>query len=178
MADYQLKQLQTGQYMKVVDGEILNEATPGEVRCYFLQKKFPAVEAGFLEVALALAGVTGIISTISKSSVIQFFSVAAFFFSLLGAYNLTWLYIQPRLPITWTHYLTSPLKQRYPWIPLTIWLSFYFMKQAVHLSITSKDGEDQLLEISYLTLFIAVIFAGIALTIFVLLEVYAAFSSG
>ncbi|HET8671972.1 MAG TPA: hypothetical protein VFM05_15555 [Candidatus Saccharimonadales bacterium] len=180
MENYQLKQLQTGQYMKVVDGEIVNEATPGEVRCYFLQKKFPAVEAGFLEVALALAGVTGIISTISKASVIQFFSVAAFFFSLLGAYNLTWLYIQPRLPITWTHYLTSHLKQQYPWFPLTIWLSFYFMKQAVYLSIsiTSEDVEDQLLEISYLTLFIAVIFAGIALTIFVLLEVYAAFLSG
>ena len=32
MENYQLKQVQTGKYMKVVDGEILNEATPGEVR--------------------------------------------------------------------------------------------------------------------------------------------------
>lgn len=178
MENYQLKQLQTGQYVKVVDGEFLGEATPGEIRCYFLQKKFPAVEAGFLEVALALAGVTGIISTISESPVIQFFSVAAFFFSVVGAYNLTWLYIQPRLPITWTHYLTSPLKQRYPWFPLTIWLLSYFIKQAVQLSIYSKEAEDQLLETSYLVLLIAVILAGLALTTFVLLELYATFSSG
>lgn len=178
MENYQLKQLPTGQYVKVVDGESLGEATPGEIRCYLLQKKFPNVEAGFLEVALALAGVTGIISTISESPVIQVFSVAAFFFSMIGAYNLTWLYIQPRLPITWTHFLTSPLKQRYPWFPLTIWLLFYFIKQAVQLSIYSKDSEDQLLETSYLVLLIAVILAGLALTTFVLLELYTTFSSG
>jgi hypothetical protein len=136
MDNYQLKLLQSGEYIKVVDGESLGEATPGEIRCYLLQKKFSNVEAGFLEVALALAGVTGIISTISESPVIQVFSVAAFFFSIIGAYNLTWLYIQPRLPKTWTHYLTSPLKQRYAWLPLTIWLSFYFIKQPVYLSIS------------------------------------------
>jgi hypothetical protein len=176
METYQLKQLPSGQYMKVVDGESLGEATLGEIRCYFLQKKFPAVEAGFLEVALALAGVTGIISTISESPVIQVFAVAAFFFSVIGAYNLTWLYIQPRLPITWTHFLTSPLKQRYPWFPLTIWLLFYFVKQAVQLSISSKDVEDQLLETSYLVLLVAVILAGLALTTYVLLELYTTFS--
>jgi hypothetical protein len=102
--------------------------------------------------------------------------VAAFFFSLLGSYNLTWLYIQPRLPITWTHYLASPLKQRYPWFPLAVWLFLYFVQQAIHLSISSKNAEDQLLEISYLTLFIAVILAGLALTIFVLLEIIATIS--
>lgn len=178
MENYQLKQLQTGQYMKVVDGEALGEATPGEVRCYFLKKKFPAVEAGFLEVALALAGVTGVLSTLSNIPVVQAFSVAAFFLSVLGAYNLTWLYIQPRLPITWTRYLTSPLKQRYPWFPLTIWLPLYFIKQAVQLSLSSKDAEDQLLEVSYLTLFVAVVLAGLAMTGFVLVEIYAALSSG
>ena len=178
MENYQLKQLQSGRYMKVVDGQSLGEATPGEIRCYFLQKKFPSVEAGFLEVALALAGVTGIISTISESRVIQVFSVAAFFFSVIGAYNLTWLYIQPRLPITWTHFLTSPLRQRYPWFPLAGWLLLYFIKQAIQLSISSKDAEDRLLETSYLVLLIAVVLAGLALTIFVLLELYATFSSG
>jgi hypothetical protein len=139
MENYQLKPLQTGHYLKVVDGEVLGEATPGEVRCYDLRKKFPAVEAGFLEVSLALAGVTGVLSTFSNTPVVRAFSVAAFFLSMLGAYNLTWLYIQPRLPITWTHYLASPLKQRYPWFPLTIWLPFYFFKRAVQLSISSKD---------------------------------------
>lgn len=178
MENYQLKQLQTGQYVKVVDGEALGEATPGEVRCYFLQKKFPSIEAGVLEVALALAGVTGIVSTISTSKVVQILSVAAFFLSLLGAYNMTWLYIQPRIPITWTHYLTSPLKQRYTWFPLTIWLPSYYIKQVVQLSISSKDLEDQLLEASYLTLFVAVLLAGLALTIYVLLELYATFSPG
>jgi hypothetical protein len=178
MENYQLKQLQTGQYMKVLDGEAVDEATPGEVRCYFLKKKFPAVEAGFLEVALALAGVTGIISTISESPIIQVFSVAAFFLSVIGAYNLTWLYIQPRLPITWTHFLSSPLKKRYAWFPLTIWLPFYFIKQMVQLSISSKDAEDQLLEASYLILFVAVILAELALITFVLLEFYATFSKG
>lgn len=178
MENYQLKQLQTGQYMKVVDGEVLGEATAGEVRCYLLQKKFPDVEVGFLEVALALAGVTGILSTFSEIPVVQVFSVVAFLLSVLGAYNLTWLYIQPRIPITWTHYLTSSIKQRYKWLPLTIWLSFYFIKQMVQLSISSKDAEDQLLEESYLTLFVAVLLAGLALTIFVLLEVYTTLSSG
>jgi hypothetical protein len=178
MENYQLKQLQTGEYIKVVDGETVGEATPGEVRCYFLQKKFPSVEAGFLEVALALAGVTGIISTISESRVIQVFSVAAFFFSVIGAYNLTWLYIQPRLPFTWTHYLSSPFRQRYPWFPLALWLLIYFIKQAVRLSLSSKDAEDRLLETSYLVLLTAVVLAGLALTIFVLLELFATFSSG
>ena len=177
MENYQLKQLETGQYMKVVDGEALGEATPGEIHCYSLQKKFPAVEAGFLEVALALAGVTGIISTISESSVVQFFSSAAFFCSVIGAYNLTWLYVQPRLPIAWTHYLTSPLKRRYAWFPFPIWLLFYFIKQAVRLSISSKDVEDQLLEACYLMLLIAVVMAGLALTSLVLLEISAAFSA-
>lgn len=177
MENYQLKQLPSGQYLKVVDGESLGEATPGEIRCYFLQKKFPSVEAGFLEVALALAGVTGIISTISESPVIQVFAVAAFFFSVIGAYNLTWLYIQPRLPITWTHFLTSPLKRRHPWFPLTIWLLFYFVKQAVQLSISSRDVEDRLLETSYLVLLIAVVLAGLAMTVFVLMELYTTFSS-
>ena len=177
MDNYQLQLLQIGRYVKVVGGEVLGEATPGEVRCYFLQKKFPAVEVGFLEVALALAGVTGIISTISTSPVVQFLSVAAFFFSVIGAYNLTWLYIQPRIPITWTHYLTSPLKQRYPWFPLAIWLLSYFIRQAVQLSISSRDREDQLLEASYLMLVTAVITAGLALTTFVLLELYGTFSS-
>jgi hypothetical protein len=177
MEAYQLKDLQTGGYLKVVNGEVLGEATPGEVRCYFLQKKFPAVEAGFLEVALALAGVTGILSTMSRNPILQGFSVAAFFFSLVGAYNLTWLYIQPRLPIAWTHYMTSPLKQRYPWFPLTLWLPFYLVKQAVQLSISSKDAEDRLLEASYLILFVAVILAGLALTGFVILEAFAAFST-
>jgi hypothetical protein len=176
MENYQIKELQAGKYVKVVDGEVLGEATAGEVRCYFLQKKFPSVEAGFLEVALALAGVTGVIATISTSPVIKFFSVAAFFFSVIAAYNLTWLYIQPRLPITWTHYLSSPLKKRYPWLPLTLWLPFYFIKSAVQLTITSKDAEDQLLEASYLMLFVAVILAGLALWIFVLVELFAAFS--
>ena len=177
MENYQLQQLQSGQYIKVVDGESLGEATPGEVRCYFLQKKFPSVEVGFLEVALALAGVTGIISTISAYPVVQFFSVAAFFFSVVGAYNLTWLYIEPRLPIAWTHYLTSPLKRRYPWFPFPIWLFFYFIRQAVHLSLSSnKDAEGQLLEACYLMLLLAVITAGLALTAFVLLELYATFS--
>ncbi len=175
MENFQLKQLEPGQYLKVIDGEDAGEATLGEVRCYYLQKKFPSVEAGFLEVALALAGVTGVLSTISESPVVQFFSVAAFFLSLLGAYNLTWLYIQPRLPIMWTGFLTSPLKQRYAWFPLTIWLMFYYIKQVIHLSISSKDAEDQLLEASYLTLFIGVIMAGLALAIFVLLAVYASF---
>ena len=69
------------------------------------------------------------------------------------------------------------LKQRYPWFPLTIWLFFYFLKKAFQLSISSKDAEDQLLETSYLVLLIAVILAGLALTIFVLLELYATFSS-
>ena len=177
MENYQLKQLPSGGYLKIVDGKSLGEATPGEIRCYFLQRKFPSVEAGFLEVALALAGVTGIISTISESPVIQVLAVAAFFFSVIRAYNLTWLYIQPRLPITWSHFLTSPLKQRYPWFPLTIWLLFYFMKQAIQLSISSKDVEDRLLETSYLVLLVAVILAGLALTVFVLLELYATFSS-
>lgn len=176
MEKYLLKQLPSGQYTKVVDGESVGEATPGEIRCYFLQKKFPSVEAGFLEVALALAGVTGIISTISESPVIQFLSVAAFFFSVIGAYNLTWLYIQPRLPITWTHFLTSSFKQRYPGFPLTIWLLLYFVKQAIQLSISSNDAEDRLLEASYLMLLVAVIVAGLALTIFVLLKLYASFS--
>jgi hypothetical protein len=178
MDHYQLKPLKSGQYVKIVDGETLGEATPGEVRCYYLQKKFPNVEAGILEVALALAGVTGVLSTISDLPVIQVFSVAAFFFSLLGAYNLTWLYIQPRLPITWTHYLTSPIKQRYPWFPLTIWLSYYFIQRAIQLSISSKYAEDQLLEVSYLVLFIAVLFAGLALAIYVFLELYVTFSAG
>jgi len=178
MENYQLRQLQTGGYLKVMDGESLGEATPGEIRCYFLQKKFPSVEAGFLEVALALGGVTGVISTLSESRIIQVFSVAAFFFSVIGAYNLTWLYIQPRLPITWAHFLISPFKQRYPWFPLPLWLVFYFIKQAVQLSIHSKDAEDQLLEASYLVLLVAVILAGLALTVFVLLELYTTFSSG
>lgn len=173
---YQLKELTTGRYLKIVDGEDRGEATPGEVRCYFLQKRFPAVEVGFLEVALALAGVTGILSTISTNPAIQIVSVIAFFFSVVGAYNLTWLYIQPRLPITWTHYLTSPLKQRYPRFPLTVWLLFYFGKQVVLLSISSKDAEDRLLEASYLVLMVAVVAAGLALTGFVLLELAAAFS--
>lgn len=176
MENFQLKQLQTGQYVKMVDGEVAGEATPGEVRCYFLQKKFPTVEAGFLEVALALAGVTGFLSTVSTNSVIKVISIASFFLSVLGSYNLTWLYIQPRLPITWTHFLTSPLKRRYPGFPLTIWLAFYFIQQAVRLSVSSKDAEDQLLEISYITLFVAVILAGLALMIFVLLEIFATFS--
>ncbi len=178
MDTYQLKELPTGRYMKIVDGDVAGEATPGEIRCYLLQKKFPSVEAGFLEVALALAGVTGFLSTVSTSPAIKVLSIAAFLFSLLGSYNLTWLYIQPRLPITWTHYLTSPLKQRYPWVPLSLWLLYYFAREAVRLSISSKDAEDQLLEISYLTLFIAVILAGLALTIFVLLEIFATFSLG
>ncbi len=176
MENFQLKQLESGQYLKIVDGEVVGEATPGEVRCYFLQKKFPTVEAGFLEVALALAGVTGFLSTVSTSPVIKVFSIAAFFFSMIGSYNLTWLYIQPRIPITWTHYLTSALMQRHPRFPLAIWLSLYFIRQAVHLSISSKDAEDRLLEVSYLTLFIAVILAGLALTIFVFLEIFATFS--
>ena len=160
----------------MVNGEEFGEATPGEVRYYYLQKKFPTVEAGFLEVALALAGVTGFLSTVSISPVIKVISITAFFFSLLGSYNLTWLYIQPRLPITWTHYFTSPIKRRYPRFPLPFWLFFYFIQQAVRLSFSSKDAEDQLLEISYLTLFIAVILAGLALTIFVLLEILATIS--
>ncbi len=178
MDNYQLKRLETGQYLKVVDGEAAGEATPGEVHCYYLQKKFPSVEAGFLEVALTLAGVTGFLSTVSTSPVIKVISIAAFFFSLLASYNLTWLYIQPRLPIAWTHYLTSAVKQRYPWFPLPIWLFFYFFQRAVHLSISSKDAEDQLLEISYLTLFLGVILAGLALTIFVLLEIFATIKMG
>jgi hypothetical protein len=178
MENYQLKQLQTGEYIKIADGETLGEATSGEVRCYYLQKKFPGVEAGFLEVALALAGVTGILSTMSEIPAVQVVSVSAFFFSVLGAYNLTWLYIQPRLPITWTHFLSSPLKKRYPWFPLTIWIPFYFLKQGIRLSISSKDAEDQLLEASYLMLFIAVIAAELALMIFVLLELIATISAG
>lgn len=178
MENYQLKQLQDGHHVKIVDGEDLGEATPGEVRCYYLQKKFPTVEAGFLEVALALAGVTGILSTMSDIPAVQVVSVAAFFFSVGTAYNLTWLYIQPRIPITWTDYLTSPLKQRYPGFPLTLWLPIYFVKQGIRLSISSKDAEDQLLEASYLMLFVAVISAELALIIYVLLELYATFSGG
>ena len=138
MDNYQLQLLQTGRYVKVVGGEVLGEATSGELRCYFLQKKFPAVEVGFLEVALALAGVTGIISTISTSPVVQFLSVAAFFFSVIGAYNLTWLYIQPRIPIAWTHYLTSPFVQRHVWFPFTIWLFFYSLEKRFILVSLAK----------------------------------------
>jgi hypothetical protein len=73
---------------------------------------------------------------------------------------------------------TTPLKQRYPWFPFSIWLLFYFIKQALQLSIHSKDEEDRLLETSYLVLLIAVILAGMALAIFVLLNLYATFSTG
>jgi hypothetical protein len=178
MENYQLKPIESGGYLKVVDGEVLGAATAGEVRCYLLRKKFPSVEAGFLEVALALAGVTGVLSTISEIPAVQVVSVAAFFFSVLGAYNLTWLYIQPRIPITWTHFFNSPVKKRYPWFPLTLWLPFYFLKQGIRLSISSKDAEDRLLETSYLMLFIAVIAAELALLIFVLLELRKTISGG
>ena len=71
---------------------------------------------------------------------------------------------------------TAPLKQRYPRFPLTVYLLFYFGKQVVQLSISSRDAEDRLLEASYLVLMVAVVSAGLALTGFVLLELTAAFS--
>jgi hypothetical protein len=43
---------------------------------------------------------------------------------------------------------------------------------------SAKDAEDQLLEVSYLVLFVAVILAELALAVFVLLELNRTFSTG
>jgi hypothetical protein len=175
MDNFQIKQTDTGQHVKIVDGEARGEATPGEVFCYSLRKNFAGVEAGILEVALALAGVTGFLCTLSQVPAVKIVAAIAFLVSVIAAYNLTWLYVLPRIPITWTHYVTSAVKRRYPRFPFPVWLPFYLIRETVRLSFSLlEDSAEQALELCYLMLFAATAGAGLALTGYVLGAVYAA----
>ncbi len=174
MESFQIRQTETGQYVKLVDGKAQAEATPGEVFCYSLRKQFSGVEAGILEVALALAGVTGFLCTLSEVPAIKILAAVAFLVSMIAAYNLTWLYVLPRIPITWTAYVTSAVKQRHPGFPFPAWLPFYLVRETVRLSFSLlEDRAEQALELCHLMLFAAVTGAGLTLTGYVLLSVYA-----
>lgn len=125
--------------MKIVDGEARGKATPGEVFCNSLRKNFSGVEAGILEVSLALAGVTGFLCTLSQAPVVKILAAAAFLVSVIAAFNLTWLYALPRIPITWTQYVTSAAKRRYPRLPFPVWLPFCLSeRQSAFPSLSSR----------------------------------------
>ncbi len=175
MENFQIRQSEAGKYVKMVDGKAQGEATPGEVFCYSLRKQFSGVEAGILEVALALAGVTGFLCTLSQVPSIKIIAAVAFLISMIAAYNLTWLYVLPRIPITWTDYVTSAIKQRHPRFPFPVWMPFYLIRESVRLSFSLlEDRAEQALELCYLMLFAAVTGAGLALTGYVLAAVYTA----
>ncbi len=175
MDNFQLRQTKAGKYVKMVDGEARGEATPGEVFCDSLRRNFSGVEAGILEVALALAGVTGFLCTLSQAPAIKILAAIAFLVSVIAAYNLTWLYVLPRIPITWTHYVTSKVKRRHPRFPFPLWLPFYVIRETARLSLSLlEDSAEQALELCYLMLFAATAGAGLALTGYVLVAMYTA----
>lgn len=176
MQEYELSESQPGQFEKIVDGKPVRMATEAEVAMYHLHIKPVKVESGIIEVSLALSAVLAIVFAQPWTPILRIFAGVAFCLSFYAAMNLYGSYLIQRIPTTLTRYYKSKLgselrKHRVP-SALWIWSFFYFPQILVRSWIPTKATTDEISELPYLTLFVALLSGGILVILYVVLELF------
>jgi len=170
MATYKLRKIRKNRYAKIIDNEIVGIATVGEVFCYFYSREHSEIDAGIIEVSLALTAIAALLATVSMAWYLRLPAAFAFLLGFFATQLLYWAYIYGRIPGTVTAFISSSEKKKNPKLGILIWLIIYYPK--LLLRSISESGKVlfylQITELGYLTLLGAMLITGGSIIIFIM----------
>ena len=106
-AEYTLLQIRGKHFAKLVGGEVVGMASPGEIETYLYKVSNPAVDPAIIEVAIALAALSGFIAVSTLPWTLKLPALLAFAMTSRASFILFWQYIVTKIPRTANRYLTS-----------------------------------------------------------------------
>ena len=173
MSDNEISKNESGDYVKKRDGRVIGPALPGEIITYHWKLNLPDVDAGILEVALAISAIMAVISAADTLTIIKVLSGVAFIFSIIGCYSIYTVYVMTRLPYCITEYVNryGEDKTRNFTLGIYFWIIFAWpilgLIQALRSNEPSK-GYALFAEFGYLMLYWGLLLAGILTTLYVI----------
>lgn len=170
MDDIELRSIRPGHYVVVENGEVLRPATAQEIRWVKFKQRIPDVDAGVVEVSVAVAAVAAVLATSAIPFAGRLLAAIAFFLSLIAAYLLYNAYMLLRLPLAINRYYRLPFGKSdrllYVWV---IWV-WPFYALILWLSKLDPLQVDYFSEIGYVLLFWALLLVGSISMFFVLVS--------
>ncbi len=168
--DKNLKEIRPGHFVKIKGNQA--ESVSKEESDYLkMLQQGSDVDAGVIQVALGLAAVLAIFTTISTITSIRVMANIGFLISTLSAVGLYASYCEKHVPRTMEGFYRSPLKKYAPLV--FFWFIFYFFVGGIRYLFNWKqswlDAREDIIELSYIALFIAMVIGGLAVEFFVLI---------
>ena len=164
MGNVEMKEVHPGRFAIMQDGKVVRMATDGETRFQLLKDRLPVVDAGTMEISLALAAVSAIMATSASTFGIKVLGTLAFSFSLLAAYFIYGAYLMVRIPKTIIEFYNTSLPKKD--VALFFWVLIYWPFQLLKVlnpftpDFWNEQGFADILESGYVMLFWGLLFAG------------------
>jgi hypothetical protein len=172
MGETEIIETEPGVFVKKRNGREIGSASSGEIITYHWKLYLPEVDAGILEVALALSAIMAVISAADTHLVIKVVTGVAFIFCLIGCYSIYTVYIMTRLPLCITEYVKQYGEEKAQNFSrrIYIWIIFVWPVLGLVQALRCKDpsrGYALFAEFGYLMLYWGLLLAGIMASIFI-----------
>jgi hypothetical protein len=106
MDEDRIVEVEPNKFVRMINSKVVGPATSGDFICYQIRQEIADVDAGIIEVSLALTAAAGFFTSVSPL-LLSLIGAVAFALGILASTALFLTYVFSRVPKLWTRFFSS-----------------------------------------------------------------------